>query len=504
MTQDQQPTEGTFIRQYCLKEKLSEDAFGRTWRAEHQVTHVEVTINLLHGRIVTGDASRDLRGLTGLRHPNLIGPLEYRTEILLPHIVYDPATGTRLDAFLGRGPIPWVNAAAIVAQVLDVLAYLHTQGFCYGHALPSSVLVTKDGEVMLADVGVQAVVDPDFLREWLALGSDVSPEALLTPQEDIAGAGELLWSAITGHQPQADLPAASELVAGVPPEIDEFIARCRARDPEKGFADAAAARAALLGIMQQNLAPGSAGDASSLASRSLAEMASQFVPLPPSEAAREQASDGAAGAAASQQRLPTAEDRVRSLQKELQASGGSPELEAELERLLEHHGQAELKAVSGMKGRAMLSSPDARATLTQVVYGGGCLIGFALLAWIANSYLQTVPLSWAVRTLLTYAALGAYVLIGIWVGAALGVTRTRIACYAVISDKEVLCHDEQKATPVQQIPAREIRAVTLLSGSEQAPQDSTVRIERWSGRCHVLDFAARARDHDKPWSVGGR
>ncbi len=487
MSQADQPVQGTLIRDYRLEERLSEDVLGEVWLARHQVTGSAVTIRFLRPEGLNNEAGPHLRGLTELRHPTMVSPLEVFVNVSMPHIVYEPVAGTRLDTFLTSGPIPWPNAAQIVQELLSVLQYLHTRGVLYGHLLPAGVQISGEGDVSLADVGVQMAAEASWLS--LRLGRTVA----LTASDDVRGAGLLLWTLVSGQAPPAD-GTAPDCGATIPPTIAQFITGCCAAGSAEGFADAGAAYTALLAAMETALAaePTAADEAPG-------EGPGEGPDAPAAEAVTDApADDGDAPAAAT---MPTprrasphggVEERVAELERAL-AEAASPAARQELTRLLELQGRAQLHTVSGIKGRAFLTRQDRASTLTLIAYAVGCLIGFGLLWWIANSFLQETPLSDQTRLVLKILALGAYLVLGVWIGVALTMSHARVACYVVISDLEVLCHDEQRSTLIEHIRAADVRAVSVLSPPGAPPEECRLQIEGRSGKTCTLDFAARVR-----------
>jgi serine/threonine protein kinase len=94
-------------------------------------------------------ADRDL--LTGVRHPNLA---------TVHDVLVDDGVAIAARAVLGtplrrwRRPLPVSTLREIGAGVADGLRALHRHGVCHGTLSPSTVVVTRDGEVVLTDIAL--------------------------------------------------------------------------------------------------------------------------------------------------------------------------------------------------------------------------------------------------------------------------------------------------------------------------------------------------------------
>lgn len=182
--------------------------------------------------------------------------------------------GTDLARLLADGgPLEPARAVGIIAQVASALDDAHAEGLVHRDVKPSNVLLTNNDFAYLADFGIVRELSggPSITVTGATVGTVgyMAPERFLgRPVDhlaDVYALGCVLYEALTGRPPfdgesQLSLmyahvhqapPRASTRRQGVPPALDEVIARGMAKDPQQRFATAgqlaSAASAALRG-----------------------------------------------------------------------------------------------------------------------------------------------------------------------------------------------------------------------------------------------------------------
>jgi serine/threonine protein kinase len=207
-----------------------------------------------------------------LRHPNLVFVVEAGVgdpaagdqgpsgRSGAPYVVTEYVAGKTLRQVLGRCAewqlaFPVGVALLVVREILRALAYLHgldDQGFVHRDVHPGSVLLSYEGEVKLADIGMAR------WRERLhATGTSVTwdpspyaaPEVLergsVDARADVYAAGGILWELLTGRpwppeqRTRGVVPPPSSIVPVLPSALDALVLTAVARDPDQRFASAA-------------------------------------------------------------------------------------------------------------------------------------------------------------------------------------------------------------------------------------------------------------------------
>jgi serine/threonine-protein kinase len=203
---------------------------------------------------------REARAIARLKDPGLVEIYDQGDDPAHPFLVMELVDGGTLRELLReRGPMPPHAMAAVLRPVLSGLGVAHRAGLVHRDVKPENVLISDDGEVKLVDFGlVRAIAEAGITSTSVILGTAayLSPEqvegAATGPRSDVYAAGVMAFELLTGTTPftgdnplavasqrlDRDVPPPSSVIAGVPAEIDAFVARATARRAEERFADA--------------------------------------------------------------------------------------------------------------------------------------------------------------------------------------------------------------------------------------------------------------------------
>lgn len=204
---------------------------------------------------------REARAAAKLNHPTLVNVYDQGDDGRCVFLTMELVDGGTLRELLReRGPMPPHAALAVMQPVLTALAIAHTAGLVHRDVKPENILISDSHRVKLADFGlVRALADTRLTSSSVMMGTAayLSPEQVrgtaIDARTDVYSAGIVLFELLTGTTPfKADtplgtatlrldnpVPAASSLISGIPPELDEVIARATALNPEDRYASAA-------------------------------------------------------------------------------------------------------------------------------------------------------------------------------------------------------------------------------------------------------------------------
>jgi serine/threonine-protein kinase len=234
-----------------------------------------------------------------LSHANLVGVHDLGVDDGAYYVRLDFIDGADLAALLGRGPLPAPLALLAAEGAAQALAHLHActdesgrpLGLVHRDVSPSNLLLSRTGEVKLADLGIaKATLLADASRSRARKGkfAYMSPEMVagLVPdrRSDLFSLGSLIFEALTGRPAfagtspvdtmeriaRAERPAMALLDPALRPMLEPCLERCLARRPEERYPDASAL-ARELALLRRALPPCTEADLGAWVSARLAE-----------------------------------------------------------------------------------------------------------------------------------------------------------------------------------------------------------------------------------------
>ncbi|PYR94766.1 MAG: hypothetical protein DMF84_03810 [Acidobacteria bacterium] len=253
------------IAHYNLLEPIGHGGLGEVYRARDTRVGRTVALKILPAALVDDPARRDAvldeaRVAASLSHPNIATLFDVGDEDGRYYLAYEFAAGESLrDEMAGSAMNPR-RALDLAVQLADAIADAHAHGIIHGDLRPDTVIVTAKGSAKILDFGLTRWTRGGVLRAEAACAPDALPPdavsvvAYLSPEQAIGGAvdartdifslGTLTYEMITGRNPfaaatpgatvmkviQGKVARASEVVSGVPKEIDEALMRALARD----------------------------------------------------------------------------------------------------------------------------------------------------------------------------------------------------------------------------------------------------------------------------------
>ena len=252
---------------YRIEALLGQGGFGAVYRAVDLNINFRVAIkeNLDASPEAQRQFAREAALMVRLRHPSLPRVTD---TFFVPgwgsYLVMDLIEGQTLQDMLDHsGAIDEARAVAWLSQVLDALAYLHTQTppIIHRDLKPANIIVTPEGRATLVDFGIAKVYDPNLLTTTgaRAVTPGYSPweQYKMTgtdTRSDVYAAGATLYALLTGQVP----PESIDLMGGVAqltrprtlnprisPQVEAAIQRAMTTQPTGRFADAGQFKTAL-------------------------------------------------------------------------------------------------------------------------------------------------------------------------------------------------------------------------------------------------------------------
>jgi tRNA A-37 threonylcarbamoyl transferase component Bud32/tetratricopeptide (TPR) repeat protein len=212
---------GENVGPYRIIEQLGQGGMATVFKAYHASLDRYVALKVLHPAFnedTTFEArfQREARVVAKLEHPHIVPVYDYAEHEKRPYLVMKYIEGDTLKARLSEGPLSSEEIAKVVDTVGSALAYAHRHGVLHRDIKPSNVLVSKDGEMYLADFGLARIAQSgeSTLSSDMIMGTPqyISPEQALGKNDldartDIYSFGVMLYEMVVGQVPfSADTP----------------------------------------------------------------------------------------------------------------------------------------------------------------------------------------------------------------------------------------------------------------------------------------------------------
>jgi serine/threonine protein kinase len=273
-----EPQVGSRLGKYLLTELIGQGASGVVYRALHPSLRIPVAVKVLRhpangGRDEPhGQPHTEACLLATLSHPHVVRVFDYEPDAPHPYIVLEYVNGPSLAELISHcGRLQPSRVVRMARQLAEALGAAHRAGVVHRDLKPANVLLTRDGDVKLADLGLATMpgsapagqVPPADARAGTVLY--MAPERIGTPRpadprSDVYSLGATLFHALTGRPPfqggtawqvlsqhlRTPPPAPVTLVPELPPELSNLILTMLAKDPADRPSSAALLREPVL------------------------------------------------------------------------------------------------------------------------------------------------------------------------------------------------------------------------------------------------------------------
>jgi serine/threonine protein kinase/tetratricopeptide (TPR) repeat protein len=256
---------GTTVQHYRVGERLGSGGMGEVYRGEDTRLGRPVALKFLPPGLKSDPESRarllnEARAASMLRSPNIAVTYDIGEDGGTDFIVMEYVDGELLSSRITKGPLPAREAVEIGLQVGDALDEAHSRGIVHRDIKSANLIRTDRGLVKVLDFGLakflSAAPAAELTRAQMTMaGMVVGTVSYMAPEQalgkpvdhraDLFSLGIVLFEMLTGRMPfegtspteiidhilHETPPPPSRYAAGVPPGLDDVVARALEKDP---------------------------------------------------------------------------------------------------------------------------------------------------------------------------------------------------------------------------------------------------------------------------------
>jgi eukaryotic-like serine/threonine-protein kinase len=251
---------------YEVREEIGKGGMGKVYRAFHVRLKKWVALKVVRPDLVgqpqvLARFEREMEAVGRLDHPNVVRALDAGEEGGVHYLAMEWVDGTDLRELVSRrGRLPVAEACELVRQAAAALQAAHQQQLVHRDVKPSNLLLSRQGQVKLLDLGLALLSRGEETAEALTESSQLlgtwdymAPEQwesghTVDIRADLYSLGCTLYTLLTGKPPfrgpefdslhkkmAAHLHAIPTPVRRLRPEVPEalagVLARLLAKDP---------------------------------------------------------------------------------------------------------------------------------------------------------------------------------------------------------------------------------------------------------------------------------
>lgn len=257
---------GMEVGQSVLQRLLGQGTMGAVYLASQPQYQVAVKVFLPASPLAQADHEEFQMRLTqvlaqgaSLDHASILRTLDYGKQSGLLYQVMPYVSGENLQQLLARsGPLPLTQIQLYLEQLAAALDYAHTCGVLHRDIKPENILLTLDGNALLADFGLAGLTTEKHFacvrRATPGMLNTIAPEYVLSQpvstRADLYSLGVVLYHMVTGRVPfqhtsltevarqhvKAAPPAPGVLRPDLPQAAEQVILQALAKAPSERYA----------------------------------------------------------------------------------------------------------------------------------------------------------------------------------------------------------------------------------------------------------------------------
>ena len=274
--------EGQTLGRYRVLEPLGRGGMARVYRAYHPQLDRYVAIKVLRSDLMEDEDflarfRREAQAVAALRHPNIVQVFDFDVQDELYFMVMELLEGdtlkTRLNDYRVRDEkMPSGEVVRVLLDVLDGLAYAHSEEMIHRDIKSANILLTKKGQAVVADFGIAQIVGS---TRHTASGALMGTLDYMAPEQglegrsdarsDIYSLGIVFYEMLTQRTPfEADTPLAvlmkhvndplplpCKIDPDIPEPFERVVLKALAKRPDDRYQSAEGMAQALHGAAEE-------------------------------------------------------------------------------------------------------------------------------------------------------------------------------------------------------------------------------------------------------------
>ncbi len=263
---------GRTLAHYEIKEQIGKGGMGEVYRARDTKLSRDVALKVLPQAFAKdqqrmGRFAREAQMLAALNHANIAAVYGLEEEDGTHALIMELVEGETLQDRIGRGLIPFDEAARIGLELAKAIEYAHEKGIVHRDLKPANVMLDAEGQVKVLDFGLAKALEEEKTPEELSnsptltaaatqAGIILGTAAYMSPEQaagsatdrraDIWSYGVVLSEMLSGQQQFSgesvshtmasvlkDEPDWDQFPSHVPPRIIELLQRCLHKHPKQ-------------------------------------------------------------------------------------------------------------------------------------------------------------------------------------------------------------------------------------------------------------------------------
>ena len=257
---------GLTVSHYKILEQLGAGGMGVVYKARDLNLARLVALKFLPPDLTRDSQAKErfineARTASSFDHPNICTVYEIgEAEDGQSFIAMPCYEGETLKSRIERAPMTIEEATRIALQIVRGLSKTHQKGIIHRDVKPANIIVTTEGVAKILDFGLSKLHgQPVLTKEGTTLGTVayMSPEQArgdpVDQRTDIWSVGVVLYEMLVGQRPfkgdydqvvlysilNQDPPAATDLRAGVPADLQAIVTKCLQKDLASRYQSAA-------------------------------------------------------------------------------------------------------------------------------------------------------------------------------------------------------------------------------------------------------------------------